>query len=190
MILKRCCFISRSLIKIIKKFISKKEYKNQNRNQRYPLQNFSYHSWDKEKQYRKNKQRNHRNRTRKWCHLLERHCLVVTELDIDQSTRKKGCFWKFNLMDKKGIIYHMIIIISINFCSLNNIWSIDFLERIFDVHINAKHRYKSDSLQKINALWKEVIIASILQTKFWFWNICKHQIFSINKILSYYTQNW
>ena len=70
-------------------------------------------------------------------------------------------------MNKKGIIDHMIIIIGIDLCSLNECCSAHLLKRIFNIHINTENIYKSDFLQKLNAFRKEIIVAGILQSEFW-----------------------
>ncbi len=61
----------------------------------------------------------------------------------------------------------MIIIVSINFGSLDNSCPIRFLEGIFDIHINAKNANKSNLLQKINAFREKIIAITVLKSEFW-----------------------
>lgn len=70
-------------------------------------------------------------------------------------------------MNKKGVIDKMVIVISINFCSLDHCSSVGFLERVFDIHVNTQDIYETDFLQKIYRFWKKRIIVFVLESEFW-----------------------
>lgn len=112
----------------------------------------------------------------------------MIEFDGEQGTGQARLSWDRDFMDEKGIVDDMIVVVGINFRTLNNRCSVSFLKGIFDIHINTQDADKSDFLQKLNRFWEEIIACAVLKSEFWSVAFYGHPV-QKNKILFYCSQN-